>query len=361
MASSQNKALLFGLDLAGLGASLRAAWQDLWRWPVLAWLRPQLPVRVVFPDGSVARYLAGRRTLAKSRKRDIASEFEAVQLPDDVLLRRAVQLPTLNGQETVAALTLEAQSQSPFPLGQLLWVSIPVQATNPDRQSFELVLTSRVLAQAHLEKMGRFPASGGVEPTLPEVWVAAEGGAQVVMPGFGEAHRQRRERIGFRVNVIMLVLALCLATVLAATPTFQLRLRALDAELQHRALQQKVAPLLQQREAYVGVQNQLQSLDNAVGTPTSAIKVLDIVTRALPADTSVLTFQLHSSDLPGKPPRVQITGQTSNAAALMQHLGQQVGVRDVKAPTPALKPPGAIKESYSVEFLVDAAAQGDTP
>lgn len=361
MASSQNNALLFGLDLSGLGSSLRAAWQDLWRWPVLAWLRPELPVRVALSDGNVVRYLAGKRAQAQPGKRELASEFEAVQLPEDVLLRRAVQLPMLNPQETVAALALEAQSQSPFPPVQLVWVSISVLATNSDRQSFELVLTSRALVQAHLEKLGRLPANGGVKPALPEVWAVAEDGAPVVMPGFGEIHRQSRSRTGFRVNVIMLVLALCLATVLAATPTFQLRLRALDAELQHRALQQKVAPLLQQREAYVRVQNQLQSLDNAVGFPTSAIKVLDIVTRALPTDTSVLTFQLHSLDLPGKPPRVQITGQTSNAAALMQHLGQQVGVRDVKAPTPALKPPGAIKESYSVEFLVDAAAQGDAP
>lgn len=356
MASIQNDARLFGLDLSGFGQAVHAALLGMVRWPVVKWLQPRLAVRVWLPNGTTARSLGPDYPLIDLKPGAPGKyRFEAAQLPEEVLLRRVVVLPALTQAEAAAALALEAQTQSPFPADQLLWVSRAV--SQQTSHTHELVLTSRALVRSHLDTLSMESARS--QP--PEIWVTVGGGVHLVMPGFGELRRQQQVRNGLRVNAVLCMLALCLALAAAVSPTLQLRLRVLDAVSQHTALQQQVAPVLQQREAYVKVQEQLQSIQDTMGTPVSAVQALDMVTRAVPNDTSVLTFQLQSSDAPGKPARVQITGQTNNTAALMQLLGQQRGVREVRAPTPAVKPPGATKESYSIEFSVGLSAQESNP
>ena len=151
-------------------------------------------------------------------------------------------------------------------------------------------------------------------------------------------------------------LTLALAGGLAVTPTLQLRARALEAVQQHTSLQQQVAPQLLQREAMVKSVDLLASLQALAGQPVSTLRVIDLVTRAMPDDASLLTFQLLASDPAAKGPKVIMTGQATNAAALMQQLSNQPGIREVKAPSAAVKPLGAIKESFSIEFVVDFAA-----
>ena len=79
---------------------------------------------------------------------------------------------------------------------------------------------------------------------------------------------------------------------------------------------------------------------------TRAILHDDLLTQALPDDTSLLNLQLQGL-------KVTMAGQTTNAAALMQHLSAQPGVRDVRAPSAATKPLGVTKESFSIEFMLD--------
>jgi general secretion pathway protein L len=321
-------------------------------WPVLSWLKPQAAVRVVLPEGGQALYLGKKRPLAQMSSARRAPDFDAIQLPEDLLLRRQVKLPGLPPAEAQAALLLEAQSQSPFPAEELLWVALPGPGA-----AQELVLTSRALVQAHIDKVlpAVIGAAGAVPRPAPEVWVLQDGAPPVVLPGFGEARRERHGRVWWRIHMGLCVSALLLAAAAAITPTLQLRLRALDAVAQHTALQQQVAPLLKQREGLTRANEQLQALSEAAGAPVSALQVLDLVTRALPDDTALLTFALNATESPAKPPKVVLTGQTGNAAALMQQLGNQPGLRDVKAPTAAVKPLGAVKESFTIEATLDLA------
>ena len=344
-----------GSDLSGLVAALRASWGAMWNWPLFAWLQPRTFVRLTLPDGTSAAYNGPANPLPPSKSKRILDKCKlfAVQLPEDILLRRNAVLPELSDSECAAALRLEAQSQSPFAPEQLVWVPTKRQAHRPGTQAFELILTSRDLVQAHLEKMSPHNGDAKSQRAPTEVWMPDSKGLHQVLPGFGEGRRLRQLRNGFRLNVAVLLVTLCILVGFAVTPTLQLRLRAMDAVAQHSALQRDVAHLLQQREALVKIQDHLQSIDEVLGQPTSVVQILDIVTRALPSDTSVLTFQIQATDSKAKQPLIQMTGQTSNAAVLMQHLGQQPGVRDVKSPNPATKPPGAIKESFSIEFTLD--------
>lgn len=353
MARLKNHANLFGLDLSGLGVALREAWQDIWSWPVFAWLRPKAPVCVVLPDGETALYFK-EKYVSKAREKDkLAAKYTAIQLPEEALLRRVVSMPELGADETQAALALEAQTHSPFLPDQTLWAAFPLAVPGLNTWAFELVLTSRNLVQSQLELARSSLLQGNGQSSSPEIWVTNTAGLTMALPGFGEGARLARLRNGFRLNVFLLLTAFLLALSVVLAPIVQLRMRALDARGQHVVLQQRVAPILQQRETYAALHDQWQSLSELSAQGFSAVQVLQVVTQILPGDTSVLTFQAQV-DQAAKAVKVQITGQTQNAAALMQQLGQQTGIRDVKAPTPAVKPPGAVKESFAIDFLVDA-------
>jgi general secretion pathway protein L len=355
MAALQTDARLFGLDLSGLGTQWLQAIRAMGQWPLVSWLTPRLPVRVLMPHGDVLTSTSDQKPLALQQKANIATEFEAVVLPDDLVLHHQVQLPPLPAAETQAALALAVQSQSPFAPDDLLWVARPAGTAHATTATRDVVLTSRPLVQAYLDTARPRLLKATAPNTPPEIWAHVAGAPPFVVPGFGEARRQRSTRRRFAVNIGLCLLAFGLAVAAAVTPTLQLRMRAIDAVAQHARLQQQVAPALALRESHIKTTEQLQALADVAGPPVSAVQVLDLVTRALPDDTSLLSFVLNATEAPAKPPKVVLTGNTGNAAALMQKLGNQPGLRDIKALTAATKPLGADKESFSIEATLDLA------
>lgn len=359
MASIQNNARLFGLDLSGVFVDIKAAWRDMARWRVVSWLRPQPPVRWLRASGAVMVYQGARQKPGATSASAQAADFEAVEVPEDLLLRRTVRMPVLPPAAMQGALALEAQNLSPFLLEDLLWVSAKnhedAQADAAARCNLELVLTSRARLQAYLMDKGHTEATDGA--LNAEVWIAMGDNPPVVLPGFGEGRRQHYERQWQRINIGLLMALVVLAGALLISPAVQLRFRALDALAQYEALQKDAAPLIRQRESLVKNETLLQSLPAAVGQSASALQIMELLTKALPDDTFLQSFQLFSPESVGKLPRVVIVGQAANAAALMQQLGRQPGVHDVKAPNAAVKPLGAAKESFTIELLIDLAAR----
>lgn len=370
MATIQNDARLFGLDLSGVLDDLKIAWRGMLGWHVFAWLRPEPVVRWLRANRQSEVYRGSRRHARVSPAAAKAARFAAVELPDDLLLRHVVQLPPLPGAASDGALVLEVQNLSPFAADELLWVSTDIsdrdrgrdggQAAPRQGRRVAVVLASRSMVQAHLAAM-QSTETAASNPVSPEVWVDMGDGQPAVLPGFGEARRLGYQRRWQRVNAVLCVGAVLLLAGMLVTPTLQLRLRALDAVDQYTALQKQVAPLIQQREAYVKAQGLLQALPDSAVPSGAALQILDMITRALPDDTSLQSFQLAAPEGPGKPPKVLLVGQTGNAAALMQQLGAQPGLKDVKAPSAAVKPLGAIKESFSIELLVDLAQASGLP
>jgi general secretion pathway protein L len=114
------------------------------------------------------------------------------------------------------------------------------------------------------------------------------------------------------------------------------------------SLGQKATPVIAQRESLVRMSEQLTNLALLSRKSAPPLQTLKLITEALPDDTSLLSLQLQGQ-------KVSISGQTGNAAALMKQLGSTPGLRDVKAPTPATKPLGAPRESFTIEFTLDPA------
>ncbi len=329
-----------------------------YRESVLDSLTPDLPVRVLRANGEQVTWREGQALQAVApTETATAGLLTAVEYPEDRLLRRRLTLPDMGAAEVAQAAALDAVTASPFRSDDLVWGHRCTPLTSGKLQ-VEIVLASRTQVQQHLDRLGE-PLAGQKNPeTWVEVWAFAEGSTPVVIQGFGEGRRARRQARQRWLLCGLLLLAWCLLLGIAITPTAQLRLQAIEAVQAFESLQQKTAALVLKRESLSKATEQLSSMDAVLSERVRAIEVMGLLTRALPDDSSLLNLQIQGS-------KVRLTGQTANTADLMQKLSAYPGLRDVKAPSAATRPVGANKESFSIELeltpegLRDAASRRD--
>jgi general secretion pathway protein L len=344
MSSLQNDARLFGLDLAPLGRDILTAWRGMLEWPAVSWLWPQPRLRLWLPDGQKARSRGPQTPALPDTGKGPAAHFEALVLPEDILLRRSLVMPSLAQAELQAALALQLQTLSPFPPEDMVWACEVQQSEDGKTQHIHAAISSRKLIAQHL-------ATLPTEATLDdiEVWVPhLQDGHYAVASGFAENQRHRRSAAWRWVSAGLLVLALALVVGIVATPSLQLYLRSKQAEAALDALHRKALPVLAERESFTQVTDKLTQLGEHFNQSVAPRPVLQLITEALGDDTSLLSVQVQGH-------KVSLTGQTANASALMKKLDNLPGLRDVRAPAPATKPLGATRESFTIEFSMDPA------
>ena len=344
MSSTSNNSQLFGLDLAALWQDMRRPWQEMHRWPLLSWLTPAVPVRLLQADGGETTWLDGKASAKRGDTKAVSARFVALELLEDIVLRRRLVVPAMSDAQTADAVALEVRTISPFAPDDLVWGYSRRQGSQ-GQADVEAVLASHKQIDQYLQTQS--PRLQGA-PT-PEVWVLAQGFAPIVMAGFGEGRRLQHMVFWRRVGYGLLLLALCILAAIAITPTAQLRLRAVEAVNAYTTLHLRTQPLAQQREALVKSTDRLVVLGEMMAVRIDPLKVMDLLTQALPDDSALLSLQIQGL-------KVTMGGQTTNAAALMQHLSTQPGIRDVRAPTAATRPLGVAKDSFTIEFTLDPKA-----
>jgi general secretion pathway protein L len=343
MATSLTKARFFGLDLESLGRDLRAAWRGMLNWPVVSWLWSKPSVRLWLPAGEKAVVHNMDAAPSQDQKGLRIARFDAVLLPESLLLRRTLSLPRLQSSDLLAALAIELQSLSPFDSSDLVWVH---ETAPQDNQTLKVhvSLTSRKLIARHVGEV--YPET---QRQPPEVWIPrAEGAGFLAIPGFGEARRMRYGMAWRWVSALLAVLVLALITASAVTPSAQLYLRTQQAHQAMFTLYHKVTPVVNQRESLARTTGLITNLTEIIGKPLSPLQVLKLLTDVLPDDTYLWSLQIQGS-------KVNLTGQTANAAALMKLLDTTPGLSNVTAPTPASKLPGATREQFAIEFTLNPA------
>ncbi len=341
MALSTHEARLFGLDLSAVWEELRRPWRDMARWPLMHWLTPELPVRLQHADASTSLWRGDRRLGQSPSARETQTRFTAVELPEDLVLRRSLTLPALPQADVAAAVALDLHSVSPFPPHDMAW-GFRALKTAAQRLDVEAVLASRKQIDAHLATTAATP---GTSP--PEVWALASSGSPILLSGFGESRRQGVAQRWRRMGLALLLLALVLACAIAATPTLQLRIRAIEAVESFDAVHTRTVKLTREREALVKAADRLKVLATVVDGQTLPLPVLDQLTRMLPDNTFLQSLKVEGR-------KIAITGQTVDAATLMQQLGTVPGVQDVRAPAAAVRQPGATHETFQIEFTLNA-------
>lgn len=339
MQSISSGARFLGVDLKALWQEICRSWQRIHQWPVLSWLTPAVPVILYQADGTQSFWLGDR--LQSLNQSKLKAGFVAVELPQEQVLRRTFSIPQMGDADIAHAVALEARASSPFGAQDLVWG----YCISPGQQShcnIELAIASRKQVGAYLAtQAGRLPGNA-----TPEIWVRTDKMCPIVLMGYGErlrdAYAARQRHWGYA----LLLLAFFLMGSIAVTPTAQLRLRAVAAVLAYDDAIQRTASLAQQREALMQSVEKLGALSEVLSGRVEPLRILDRLTKVLPDDTALQSFKLQGS-------KVTISGDTANASAVLQLLGEQPGLRDVRAPSAAMRMPGASKESFVIEFLVD--------
>lgn len=338
------EARFFGLDLRSLAREWRLAWADVLQSRWLSWLTPEAVVQLRQADGAASLWRGDQRLSSGAPAR--LPQFHAIEAEPGIVLVRSLTLPRMDAASTVNALALQAQSLSPFAVDDLVW-GCRVRAEAQGQQSVDLVLASR----QHLARYLQARSHAGDAPE-PEVWAVLPEGAPVVLEGYGEGARRANARRGRWLRIGLIALALALLGAMAVTPTLQLRARAIQAVNAYDQLAREAAPAVHQREQLLRTADKIGTLSDILAGRIEPLRVLDRLTQVLPDDTSLQRLALKGN-------KVTISGVAGNASAIMQTLGQQPGVRDVRAPSPATRMGGpSSKENFVIEFTVDAQEYG---
>ena len=342
---------LFGLDLRTLWHEVRSPWRKLARAPGWSWLAPRTVVSVKSGDDGVSdwapdaathgfRKLVGMPAGADKK----AATFEAVTLPEDLLLRKRLSMPRIGGDQIRQALQLEALNSTPFPSGDMVWgYAIRAGDANAENPLMDVELT--LASRRRIEQFLASRSANEAATQAPEVWayLSDQNERAMLLTGFGEDKREQATRRYWQILAALGVLALGLGIAIAVTPFLQLHSRVLQANQAYSLLDKGAAPAVAKREALVKADEQVKALGDIIGHRLDPLQVVQMLTNTLPDDTMLQRLQISDR-------KVLIAGQAADAASLMQKLGALPEVREVKAPSAAVRQPGMVKESFQIEF-----------
>ncbi len=332
-------ARFLGVDMRTLGRELRQAWADLQQRPPLSWFTPSVSVLLLQADGAQTLWWGSEGP--QENPVTTVPRIKALQLPEEMVLQRTLTLPPIDAADIANAAALQARTISPFAESDLVWgwrmhsrAQVPAQ--------IDIALASRRQVAQYLQSQAQ---RWGADQ--PEVWVIPPAGAPIVLTGYGEALRSALGRRGCWLRYALLGLAFCFVAAIAITPTLQLRARTIEAVHAYDAVALRTPPLVKERETLLQTVEQLTALSDLLDGRIEPLRVLERLTTVLPDDTALQSFSL-------KGQKVTLNGLTSNASALMQLLGEQSGIRDVRAPSAATRTGGVnSQENFIIEFTLD--------
>ncbi|MEO8655712.1 MAG: PilN domain-containing protein [Ramlibacter sp.] len=340
MSATRSESGLRRLDLKKSWTSSLLPWLRARAGWLRARLTPADPVLLRHPDGSQSVWMGNARIeTAETGKKP---SFVAVEIPDELLLRRSLTLPQMSQADMDAALVLEVRSNSPFAADDLAWGSLTQEAEGGHRRA-EIVIASRRQISDFIRS--RWPdLSAGQKQ--PEAWAVSGLPAPVVIAGYGEQQRLQHQSTQKQWDLALLFLGCVLAALAALTPTAQLRLRALEAGDAFGTVMKRVAPLVRKRDELAVLTERLRSLDAAVADRVDPAGVIEYLTQALPDDTHLYSLDIQKA-------KITASGHTVDASALLQKLSSDPRLKDVRSPTAVTRMPGATKEAFTVEFTMD--------
>jgi general secretion pathway protein L len=332
--------------LASFAAELAAAWQRMQEWPLLARLAPTLPVRLERADGSHTFWLAGAGGVVPAATgKALPGALRAIEVPEEQVLIRRITLPALGAGEIRQAVALDVAAANPFAADDLVWACSTRRTANGMVEAQAALASRRQVSE-------RVAQATGADGAAPEAWAWQAPFPPVVLPGFGEARRERAARRGRRLAFGLVLSALALVAAAAITPVLQLRMRAVEANGAMEALVKRSEPAVKQRAALTAMVDAGNAINALLAQRSQPLPVLELLTQALPDDTSLLGLNIQGN-------KITINGMTANAAALMQQLGARPEFRDVKAPSPATRPLGSPKDLFTIELVLAAPTAAD--
>lgn len=340
LAAQRDSLSLFGLDLRALWNAFAAGWAAALRWPALAWLAPDEAVRLRTVDG---RELVrdGAMPERESRARDALAL--AIEVPDRLVLATRAEFPPMPPADLSRAVALRVQLLSPFDESDLAhgW---RIALASHGSVRVDIAIASRQQLGELLRHQEPGPAGA-----VPELWFDAT--CPIVLQGFGETARYRQRRARSRQVVGLLLLAAMLLCGLAVLPVWFAAQRAEQAEQALAALERRAAPQLEKKERLARMTALFEAIRGGGEASMPPAVLLDRLTRAVPDDAVVRSMALDGSVL-------RVSGFASDAARLLQLLGNQPGFHNVRAPGAITRNELTGKETFAIEIdLAEAAGK----
>lgn len=309
---------------------------------------PGEPVLLLHADGSRSVWRGGVRLDEATGAK--VSRFVAIQIPEDLVLRRSLLLPRMSQAHAAEALALEVASNNPFPAEDLAWGSV-VRELDGGQTQVELAMASRRhVTEFVADRWPELAAAG----RQPEVWTLSGQNRPIVLRGFGEVHRLDHAAIERRWNWALAGIILALAAIAAVTPTIQLRLRVQEAVAAYDAVLRRVAPLVRKRDELALMNDKVRSLELIAAERVDPAGVMEYLTRILPDDTYLYSLDIQKT-------KITASGHTVDASALLQKLSLDPRLKNVKAPMAVTRLPGATKEAFVIEFSMEPVAAAPNP
>jgi general secretion pathway protein L len=310
--------------------------------PVTAKLKASPPVRVLHADGQESMWVDGRRV----RSAGSAAKFVAVEVPEDLLLRRVAIFPRISDADLFNAVRLDVESHSPFSADDLTW-GFSVLSEGDARREVEAVLASRKQIAAFLDASSHGKAARG---QVPEVWAfGGDRSVPIVLTGYGESRRLAYDAVRQRWSWVLLALACVLGALLLATPTAKLRFQALEAVGEMDSLTKSTSALMRKRDELTRLDEKLRALESTVAGRVDPLGAIEYLTQKLPDDSYLISVDIQKT-------KITATGHTNDSAALLQMLSSDPRLKDVRSPTAVTRAPGATKEAFTVEFVMNPPA-----
>ncbi len=326
MAVQSNQWMLFGFDIRTVGQQWISAWRTL-LFSEHTPLRKRFDEPVLLKVGSDELVYQGGEAVNSSSMAKPA--FQAVQLPDDLVLDRALTVPAAAEAELQAVLAMEVAAGSPFSHDDTVF-GYRELSRGEHGISIQLAIASRAGIREWINIFdGASAESGAVETGLTgldslEVWADVDG-AKVRIDGFGEAGREKayRKRLlrASLITGVALLLVLLAASIYAMQQRAALgRLESLQARVQD---QSESAAFM--RESLVTANDTIAAANELVARyPNPHIEIARL-TELLQDDVFLAHFSMRGTDL-------RIRGRASDAAVVMQTLAEAEEYANVTAP-----------------------------
>lgn len=334
MSKAKSQFDLFGLDLSAVGRYFLDGWAEAATWPIVRWISPGSPVRVVDPSGEVSVRLGVSAAPVKFKGSVVRN---AIELPEDLVLRRTLVLPRLNSIDLETAVALDARSASPFAESDLVW-GFDRSDGPDDTVRINSVISSRALIERYVSDLD-------IEGSLSRFEVWAGGDSPIVIRGYGESGRNSAGSQSRWVTAGLFALGVCLLVALAVTPFLQLRYRAIDAIYQYGVLQEKTKSQVNLRSDLIRFNSYLERLGDVVSGYVDPLVTIEELSQLLPDDVVISSLEFKGNV-------VRVSGQASNAARLLDLLTSQPSYLDVKAPAATTRAPGGGREYFTFEFKI---------
>lgn len=327
---------LFGLDMQAVGRFFRQGWAEAMRFPKLRWLSPDIPIRLLLLNGGASiRQGASAVTLPDTTEVSLT----AIEIPSDIVLERGLKIPSqLSEGEVEQAIALEVSAVSPFAENDRVWG----WTWNSEQTGVRLVLASQTHIKTFLATQ-----ETRIRNSHPEVWFDAS--APVVIRGFGESERKKREKLGRR-RILLILLGLCvLAVALAASPVLQERQKTFRAQAAVASVEKEAVPFMAQKEELTKLNERIRRINAQYQAKIDAPLILEKLTKILPDDVVLNRVEFAPGGV------IRIAGEAPSAPQLLELLGQEPGFQDVRAPSATSRNPGNNKEIFQIELTYKPA------